>query len=62
MNRVFEKARKGAYIADIYDFVYSQGGEPARVLRVLRAGTFGGKRWEVKEEFGKIKVTYPVED
>jgi hypothetical protein len=62
--RVFEMAVKGTSIDAINKFVIRKGSDvrgAGRLIRILRREELNGKRWQYKEERGKIKVI-PIEE
>jgi len=57
-TRAFLLCMKGVLIDDLVAWVKAQGGEPRRVLRIMRSGTFHGKTWKVHEKNGYLKIVY----
>jgi hypothetical protein len=51
-------ATKGVMIKDLVRWVEKQGGEPHRVLRIMRSGHYLNVRWLVDEQNGFLKITY----
>jgi hypothetical protein len=56
--RAFQLAQKGSTIKDLTSFVKKEGGEPTRVLRILKGGSAYGKTWKVHENKGQLKIVY----
>lgn len=56
----FIRAQAGVSIEELADYVRKSGGDPRRILRILRSGERGSKRWAVKESGGKLKLEYPI--
>jgi len=51
-------ATKGAMIEDLIKWVKQQGGDPRRILRIMRSGKRYDVRWLVDEQNGFLKITY----
>jgi hypothetical protein len=51
-------ATKGVMITDLVKWVKQQGGEPRRVLRIMRSGHYLDVRWQVDEQNGFLRITY----
>lgn len=56
--RAFVQAQKGIEVKALTSFIKKEGGEPNRVLRILRGGKAYGKTWKVHEDKGRIRITY----
>ena len=57
-TRAFLLCMKGILIDDLVKWVKAQGGEPRRILRLMRSGTCHGKNWRVHEKDGFLKIMY----
>jgi hypothetical protein len=57
-TKAFLICMKGVMVDDLVKWVKAQGGSSARVLRIMRSGSFNGKRWKVNEANGYIRVIY----
>jgi len=56
--KAFRHCMKGILISDLVTWVKAQGGEPRRILRVMRAGECRGKKWSVDENNGYLRIEY----
>jgi hypothetical protein len=57
-TKAFILCLQGILIDDLVKWVKAQGGEPRRVVRIMRSGRFNGKSWKVHEEKGFLKIDY----
>ena len=51
-------AAKGVMIEELVRWVGRQGGDPGRILRIMRSGKRYDVRWLVDEQIGFLKITY----
>jgi hypothetical protein len=52
----FGMALRGMAVSRIKAFVSSRGGDPVRVIRILRLGEWNGVKWKLVEENNYLKV------
>jgi len=60
--RAFIKCMDGILINDLVRWVSKQGGDPRRILRLMRSGNLYGQRWLVNEQNGYLKIDYSGEN
>lgn len=59
--QAFAKCMDGIMIDELMQWVRRRGGDPHRVLRLMRSGNLYGRRWRVDEENGFLKIDYRSE-
>ena len=50
-------ATDGISVEDLIEWVKRQGGDPVRVLRVMRSCSLNGVRWSLDDRNGFLKIS-----
>jgi hypothetical protein len=54
--RAWMMCTRGILISELIQWSRSQGVDPGRILRVMRAGEYHDNRWRVEEANGYLKI------